>query len=376
MSERHACVVTTGRQDYGLLRSTILALRDAPDFRLSVLAGGMHLRERFGNTIDLIRADAVPVARELDFVAEPPSPGADAARALAAVHAALSDIRPDFVILAGDRSETLAAATAAVLVPVPVVHLHGGEETEGAMDNVMRHGITKLSHLHLVSGELPRRRVIQMGEDATSVVIVGAPGLDNASRTDLPTRKEIEARVGLEFDRPVVLVTVHSTTLREGSATAEVAAVAAAMERVDAVYVITHPNADEGGAEILEFWKRWIGSRSRVALVDALGDRFYWGMLREAHAVLGNSSSGIIEAPAIGVPAIDVGDRQRGRQAGPGVTRVSADPQAIEIALRQSLATSPSMRSKTPDVAWPKILGALREWSIPRNCRKAFQLLP
>ena len=375
MPERHACVLTTGRQDYGILRSTIMALRDASDFRLSVLAGGMHLQKRFGHTIDLLHADGVPVACALDFVAEPPAPADDAARAVAQVHATLCQLAPDFLLVAGDRSETLAAAMAAALVPLPIVHIHGGEETEGAIDNALRHAITKLSHLHLVSGELPRRRVLQMGERDADVIVVGAPGLDNASRTDLPDRAAIEQRVRLTFDRPVVIVTMHPTTLTRANVTAEVEAVAAAMEQIDAVYVITRPNADEGGQAILAFWEQWVARRERAVLVDALGERYYWGLLRTANAVLGNSSSGVIEAPAIGIPAVDVGDRQRGRETEDSVQRVPARTDAVAAALTRALSGDAASRVPEPSLAWPRIMAALRSWAPPADCRKTFRLL-
>ena len=377
-------VLTTGRQDFGILRSTLTALRDAPAMELVLLAGGMHLRERFGRTIEHVRAAGFAPERELDFVGEPPAPAADAARALGQVAEALEALRPDCLLLAGDRHETLAAGVAATLARVPIVHLHGGEESEGAVDNAMRHALTKLSHLHLVSTALHARRVLQMGETPDSVVVVGAPGLDNAHRTDLPDRGALERRLGTPLRAPVVVVTMHPATLG-GDPVAEVSAVAAAMERVPATYVITQANADHGGERIRAFWTAWASGRTGVALVEALGDSYYWTLLREAAAMLGNSSSGIIEAPALGLPVVNVGDRQRGRAADPMLVRhVPADADAIARALAAALAAGPG-RAGAEAGQWdgrppagpaaPRIVAALAAWEPPSPPRKAFHLL-
>jgi UDP-hydrolysing UDP-N-acetyl-D-glucosamine 2-epimerase len=258
---------------------------------------------------------------------------------------------------------------------VPVVHLHGGEESEGAIDNACRHALTKLSHLHLVSHRVHAERVVSMGEDPSCVVIVGAPALDHAFRDDLPGRDELSAELGVALESPLVLVTVHPATL--GSpAREEVAAVAGAMGRVPATYVITAPNADEGGADIAAYWREWAAGRSGVAVVEALGDRRYWAMLRLADAVLGNSSSGIIEAPALGIPVVNVGDRQRGRLRFGPVIDVPTSEAAIAGALRDALAagrrgTVHDGGYPPPPVA-PRVVEALRGWQVPHPPRKRF----
>lgn len=368
--ERRLAVLTTGRQDYGILRSAILALRDDPRFDVRVWAGGMHLSPAHGRTIERVRAD-VPVARELDFL-HGDDVAVHAARATTLVADALREERPDALVLLGDRLETMAAAVAATLATVPIVHLHGGEETEGALDNALRHAITKLAHLHLVSHEAHARRVRQMGEDPERVVVVGAAGLDNLYRPDLPDRAALEGRLGMRLDPPVVLVTVHPATLGDVD---EVGAVAAAMERVDARYVITQPNADAGGGPIRAFWTRWAVGRP-VVLSDALGEQAYWGLLRLADAVLGNSSSGIIEAPAAGAPVVDVGDRQRGRLRPAHVEHAAARAGDVEQALRRALGRRAELAGIEPiypsGPAAPRIVEALARWPIPHPPRKAF----
>jgi UDP-N-acetylglucosamine 2-epimerase (non-hydrolysing)/GDP/UDP-N,N'-diacetylbacillosamine 2-epimerase (hydrolysing) len=374
---RRLAVLTTGRQDYGILRSTILLLRRTPGFEVSVWAGGMHLQRRFGEPLAALQRDGIPVARELPFLAEPPSPMADTAAALEQVGAALMQDAPDALVLVGDRTEALAAGLAATLAKVAIVHLHGGEESEGAIDNACRHALTKLSHLHLVSHRVHADRVIQMGEDPAMVVVVGAPALDHAYRDDLPGVEALSEDLGVRLEPPVVVVTMHPATLG-GPAGEEVAAVAGAMARVPATYVVTAPNADAGGVEIADYWQRWAKDRKRVALVDALGDRRYWAMLRLADAVLGNSSSGIIEAPALGVPVVNVGDRQRGRLRYGPVADVPATEDAVATALREALARG--RRAPGEDLGGypaapvaPRIVEALRTWKIPRPPRKRFR---
>jgi UDP-N-acetylglucosamine 2-epimerase (non-hydrolysing)/GDP/UDP-N,N'-diacetylbacillosamine 2-epimerase (hydrolysing) len=279
----------------------------------------------------------------------------------------------------GDRSETLAAGLAATVAGVPIVHLHGGEETEGAIDNACRHALTKLSHLHLVSHPAHAARVVQMGEDPATVVVVGAPGLDNRYRDDLPGRGELEQSLGIALDPPVVLVTMHPTTLGQAPSD-ELTAVAQAMAEVPATYVVTAPNADAGGAAIREFWGRWVSGRKRVVLVETLGETRYWGLLRLGDAVLGNSSSGIIEAPVAGVPVVNVGDRQKGRLRLGGVADVPAQADRVADAIRAALARGRDASRANggyPDgPAAPRIVAALRAWEVPCPPRKAFREVP
>ncbi len=376
MSDRRLVVLTTGRQDYGILRSTILLLRRTPGFQTALWAGGMHLQRRFGEPLEAPKRDGVPVARELAFLSEPPDAMADAGAAVGRIGAALLEDAPDALLLVGDRTEALAAGLAATIAKVPVVHLHGGEESEGAIDNACRHALTKLSHLHLVSHQTHADRVIQMGEDPATVVVVGPPALDQAYRDDLPSADALAKDLGVALRPPVVLVTMHPATLG-APAGEEVAAVAAAMAQVPATYVITAPNADEGGVLIGDYWRRWAGGRESVALIDALGDRRYWALMRVTDAVLGNSSSGIIEAPSLGVPAVNVGDRQRGRLRFGPVTDVPAAEGAVATALRGAIAAgrrpSGGGSAAPAETAASRIVAALGRWEIPRPPRKRFR---
>jgi UDP-hydrolysing UDP-N-acetyl-D-glucosamine 2-epimerase len=378
VSRRRIAVLTTGRQDYGIFRSTIKALEVDPRFELLLWAGGMHLSQRFGYTIEHVEKDGFTVSERLDFMGDPPDPAADSARATSQVDAALRKHRPDALMLVGDRSETLAAGFAATLVGVPIIHFQGGEETEGAIDNVLRHALTKLSHLHFVTHELHGQRVRQMGERDDMVHVVGPPGLDNLYRSDLPDRAALETFLGVELKDPIVLTTVHASTLGEGDPLEEIRAVTAAMAAVEATYVVTEPNADWGGETIRSFLQAWAASRPRVKLVKALGELRYFGLLRLAACVLGNSSSGLIEAPALGLPVVNVGDRQKGRLRSAHVVDVRSEAGEVEVALRDALGSGTRERLKVAPPPYPRgpaaprIVEVLASTRLPRPPRKAF----
>ena len=376
-------VLTTGRQDWGILHSTATAIRAHPDLQLRLLVGGTHLSARHGHTVDEVRTDGFEPDVELSWLARhgtDPDTDADppasdqAGAALAAVGATLRADPPDALLLVGDRLETAAAAVAATLERVPIIHLHGGEQTLGAFDDALRHAITKLSHLHLVSHEEHARRIVAMGEDPTTVHVVGAPGLDAAVRDDLPSRDDLARDLGLALDAPLVLVTVHPGTL-ERDPIAAAAAVVATMDAVPATYVVTLPNTDPGADAIRELLVAAAAKTGRVA-VDALGERRYWGLLRIADAMLGNSSSALIEAPAVDLPAVDVGDRQAGRRAGRNVLHAPADPDLVIDALREALlpGTRERIAGARPALAdgraGQRIADIIAAWRPPRPPRK------
>lgn len=274
---------------------------------------------------------------------------------------AFVDDNEDALLLVGDRYETAQAAVEATRNRIPIVHLHGGEVTEGASDDAFRNAITKMAHLHLVSTEEHGRRVVAMGEDPATVHVVGAPGLDNLHRDDLPGRKVLEARLGIELKPPVVIVTLHPATLGEAPDQLFQSAVRA-MERVEATYVITTSNTDPGHESI-----RW------GRPVYSLGERDYWGLMKVADAMLGNSSSALIEAPAVGLPAVNIGDRQGGRLRGDNVRDVSANAAAIEEALEDVLwCCCPPLSGRSPygdGHSGPRIARILQDW-VPQR-RKA-----
>ena len=390
---RTIAVLTTGRQDWGILHSTCVAIRARPDLRLRLLAGGMHLSARYGSTLAIVPEDGFEPDALLDWVgggpggdhqpggaagddATPDAPAdVQAAAALAAVGAELRAHPVDALVLVGDRFETAAAALAATVNRVPIVHLHGGEQTLGAFDDALRHAITKLAHLHLVSHEEHARRVIALGEDPASVHVVGAPGLGAAARPDLPDSAALAEDLGIALDPPVVLVTVHPATL-DADPAAAARAVAAAMDLVPATYVVTLPNADPGTEEVRATLQAAAAAAPGRIAVDALGERRYWGLLRVADAMLGNSSSAIVEAPAVDLPAVDVGDRQAGRRREANVIEARIDAGEVASALRRALdpafraglaATRPSLLDGRAGERIAAIIAAWRPQIPPRK---------
>ena len=370
---RVVAVLTTGRQDWGIVHSTCVAVRAHPSLELRLIAGGTHGATSSPATLGIIRDDGF----EPDLVLpwdDSHDPAAAASLTLEALHRALRDQPADALLVVGDRFETAAAALAATLARVPIVHVHGGEQTFGAFDDALRNAITKLSHLHLVSHEEHRRRVIAMGEDPAAVHVVGAPGLDAAVREDLPDREALAAELGTSLEAPVVIVTVHPATLEVDPAGAA-RAVVAAMDDVDARYVMTLPNADPGSAEVRALLEGAAARPGRMS-VEALGERRYWGLLRIADAMLGNSSSALVEAPAVDLPAVNVGERQAGRRREANVIDAPAEAEAVAGALRRALdpRARDALRAAHEELAdgraGQRIADIIARWRPPSPPRK------
>lgn len=338
---RRIGILTTGRQDWGILRSTARFFAEDAAFTPVIFAGGMACSPDHGRVVDTLRGEGFPIAAELPWPVSGIGAADEAAAALSAIAGALAAHPVEALVLVGDRYETLAAALAATLARVPIVHLHGGEESEGALDNSFRHALTKLAHLHLVSHPVHAKRVIALGEDPATVHVVGAPGLDNLHRPDLADRAELESFLGQRLSSPLVVVTLQPATLA-AEPLAEVEAMLSAMAAVEATYVVTLPNSDPGGDVLRKRLVEWAVGPGKLA-VSALGERRYWGLLRLSDAVLGNSSSALIEAPALLLPAVNIGDRQKGRLCGRTVIHAEATARSVTEALRRAL--DPAFRS-------------------------------
>jgi UDP-hydrolysing UDP-N-acetyl-D-glucosamine 2-epimerase len=341
-------VVTGSRADYGPLYWLMREIDDDPDLDLSVVVTGQHLMPAFGETWKTIADDGFDIAHKLD-IGLGGDKKIDAARAtgraLTAVANLFEDNQPDIVIILGDRFEIFAVASAACLMGVPIAHLHGGELTEGAFDDQLRHAITKMAHFHFVADSIYGNRVIQMGEQPERVMVTGAPGLDHLYRSELPDRAALTDRVGLDLSDGFLLVTFHPETRGEGDPGEQVSALIDALAaRGDCTFVITGVNSDPGYGAVAEQISAFASSMpNRVCLVTSLGQAFYWSALREADAVIGNSSSGVIEAPAVPTPSVNIGDRQKGRLRAPSVIDCPADTARITGAIDQAL--SPSFRA-------------------------------
>jgi len=367
---RTLCVVTTSRADYGLLRWLLEDLRAEPGVKLQLVVTGSHLSPAHGMTVDAILADGFEIDDRIEMMLSADTPAAVAkATGLGVMLFAESfrRLRPDLVVGLGDRYELFAAASAAMLSNIPIAHLHGGESTEGAVDESIRHCLTKMSHIHLVAAEAFRDRVLQMGEDPEHVHVVGAFGVDAIERLPVLDRAAVYRELDLELGRPVVLVTLHPTTLDPGSIDAQMDALESALAPMPDLQVVwTLPNADAEGIRLrsrIEAFAR--NSGGRVRCPNNLGMLRYLSLARQVDAVMGNSSSGLIEVPSLGVPTINIGDRQKGRPLAESVISCGFDPGEICSAL--DTAMSRSFRSR---------LGAVRNpYGGPGAARKSAALL-
>ena len=347
--------VTVARSDYGILRPVLGALRADPGFHVEVIAAATHLSPAFGLTVRQVEADGYPPVARVEMTIAGDTPTAIALSTGLGVQgfaSAIASASPDLLLLVGDRFETLAAGVAAVLLTVPIVHLHGGEVTEGAFDDQIRHALTKMSHVHCVSTDAAGRRVAQMGEEDWRICVSGAPGLDSLFHVRRLSREALEARIGLSLSTPPLLVTFHPVTLQTETIAAEVDALIAALSRVDLPVVATAPNADTAYARIRAAWAAFAAERpGRVALVESLGTEGYVSLLYEAAAMVGNSSSGLIEAPAVPLPVVNIGVRQAGRDRAANVIDVAPEADAIEAAIRR--AVRPEFRASLEGLVNP-----------------------
>ncbi|MDE0836949.1 MAG: UDP-N-acetylglucosamine 2-epimerase [Akkermansiaceae bacterium] len=336
------CVVTGTRADYGLLYWLMRELETSPCFQLQIIVTGMHLSPEFGSTWEIIRNDGFPISAKIPISLAHDKP-ADIARATgeATIGFAdvLDDLSPDLMILLGDRYEALAAAAAASIHCVPIAHFHGGETTEGAFDEAFRHAITKMSYLHFTSAEVHRRRVIQLGEHPERVFNVGAMGLDNVRKLDLLDRDTFEKSIGFPLRDQNILVTFHPVTL-EKNATAQFAALLAALDTHPELGIIfTKPNSDTGNRSISEQIDDYVAAHPDRAVAHTnLGQLRYLSALGHVDAVVGNSSSGLIEAPSFDIGTVNIGDRQKGRLAGPTVLHCACNPETIRQTINEALS--------------------------------------
>lgn len=337
---RRICVITGGRAEYGLLQWVMHEIRAAPDLELQLIVTGAHLEPRFGLTVEQIEADGFRIDARVPLGLEADAP-ADIVRAMArglsGVSDALERLKPDIVLVLGDRYEILAAAEAALIHGVPLAHIAGGDVTEGAFDESIRHALTKMAHIHLTTHAQAAARVVQMGEDPARVHVVGSPGLDHLRRTPLLEGEALEAALGAPLSARNLLITWHPVTLDADGGLGGFEALLTALDAFPEVAKwITRPNADPGGAAVEARLDRWAAGRADVHVFASLGQLRYLSLMAQVDAVVGNSSSGLYEAPSFGVPTVDIGDRQKGRLAAASVIHCDPEPSAIEDAIRRA----------------------------------------
>lgn len=334
--KRKICVVTGTRAEYGLLCRLMRLIQDSPDTQLQVIATNMHLSSKYGNTYLYIEHDGFKIDYKIPIINEKAPDNAvttikSMAKALSGFADAYNELKPDLVVVLGDRYEILAAAEAAMIERIPIAHIHGGEVTEGAYDDAIRHSITKMSHLHFTSTEEYRKRVIQLGEQPDRVFYVGAPGVENIKMFPLMTKEEAEESVNFKLDEKTILVTYHPVTLGNHSAEKDIKEFIAALdERKDLRVIFTMPNSDTGSQAIVDTINEFVANNSdRAIAYKSLGIIRYLSVMKYAGAVVGNSSSGLLEVPSFGIPTLNIGDRQKGRMAADSVYNCETDKESI-----------------------------------------------
>ena len=305
-----------GRSDYGIYLPVLQAIVADPGLDLKLIVAGMHLSPEFGSTVQTVEADGYDIAEKVEMLLSSDTPeGVAKSIGLGVIGFAqvFGRFRPDILVVLGDRFEMFTAALAALPFKIPVAHIHGGELTEGAIDDALRHAMTKLSHLHFVATEEYARRVIQIGEQPWRVVVSGAPSLDNICSMKLLNAAELEATFGLDLGRPPLLVTFHPVTLEYEQTEWQVGELLAALDASDIPVVFTKSNADTHGRMIEPMIRQFCEHHPSARVIDNLGTQGYFSLMALAAAMVGNSSSGIIEAPSFKLPVVNIGTRQNGR---------------------------------------------------------------
>ena len=382
MMQKKICVITGSRAEYGLLRWLMTDLRGDPAFELQLIVTGMHLSPEFGLTYREIESDGFNIDRKLEMLVSSDSPtgiSKSMGLGLIAFGEAFAQLQPDLVLVLGDRFEIFSATTAALVAALPVAHLHGGERTEGAFDEAIRHSITKMSHLHFVAADEYRRRVIQLGEDPAHVFLSGGLGVDAIHRVKLLDRQSLELSLDFKFGSRNLLVTFHPETLNAGAARIQMLELLEALDATQDVQLLfTMPNADSGGRVLIEMVNDFVAAHSNAKAFTSLGQVRYLSCLAQVDGVIGNSSSGLTEMPSFRKATINIGDRQRGRLKANSV--IDCEPNRFAITSAIDIAYSAEfqaglMLANNPygdGGASRKILDVLKRVDLARVVKKSF----
>lgn len=379
-------VVTVGRSDYGISLPVLRAIQTEPALSLRLFVAGMHLAPEFGLTVKAIEADGFESHERIEMLLSSDTPAGIAKSMGIGVMGfaqAYGRARPDLLVVLGDRFEMFTAALAALPFTIPVAHIHGGELTQGAIDDALRHALTKLSHLHFVSTEEAARRVRQLGEESWRVVVSGSPSLDNLRAMRLLGREELEAHYGLRLDQPPLLVTFHPVTLEGEQTEWQVGELLEALRAFALPIIFTMTNADTHGRLIAQRIDAFVNSTPQARLIPNLGTQGYFSLMSQAAAMVGNSSSGMIEAPSMALPVVNVGTRQQGRVRAENVIDVGYAHAEIIRGIRRAMV--PEFRARLRGLANPYgdghaaevIVKRLREVSLsPPLIKKRFVDVP
>lgn len=380
---RKICVITGSRAEYGLLSGLMRAIREDDDLQLQVIATNMHLSPEFGLTYREIEKDGFTIDKKVEMLLSSDTPNATAKSVglgTIGFADAYEDLKPDIILVLGDRYEILSAVSTALFYKIPIAHLHGGEITEGAYDDCIRHSITKMSHLHFTSTQEYRNRVIQLGEQPERVFNVGAIGVENIKNIPLMSKAELEESIDFEIGDKCLLVTYHPVTLENSTAEEQCKNLLSALDRYNDYRVIfTMPNSDTNGRIIMHEIEKYVEhNKERAIAFKSLGLKRYLSALQYVTAVVGNSSSGIIEVPTFGIPTMDIGDRQKGRISADSVIHCGVSFAEICQGLQETLSDAHVLRSKSCENPYDKnntvenILKVIKEYPIENLIQKTF----
>ena len=332
-------VLTTSRADFSIYQPVLRALEAHPDIAPSLLVTGMHMSEAFGYTFTEVEKSGWPIAANFPCLVdgdEAKDIGVSMGRATEAMATALAEIDTDLLVVLGDRFEMAAAALAAVPRGLPICHLHGGEETEGAMDNVLRHMLTKISHLHCCATELAASRIRQMGEAPERVIVSGAPALDNIAAVPRLSRAELASQFGLPESGAFALITYHPVTLDLAATETEIAALFEVIKETGIHCVFTAANADTAGRALNTKIENFVAETEGQMLIGHMGAKGYYSAMEHAVMMIGNSSSGVLEAASFGLPVINIGDRQKGRETSANLIQTDGTVEALKDAIEKA----------------------------------------
>lgn len=337
---RKILVVTGTRAEYGLLYWTMKAIEQDKDLKLQLIVTGSHLSTEYGYTVEQIRKDGFTIDEEIDMLIDSPKKSAivkSMGLEMIQMAQAFDRLKPDILLVLGDRYETFVAATCAMMMNVPIAHMNGGESTEGMIDEQIRHAITKMAHLHFAGAEYYKERIIKMGEEPWRVYNVGQAGIENIRRIKLLEKEELEKALEISLGKRVFLITYHPVTLDSKNIEKKVDNILGAILKYDAQYIFTYPNADFGNRVIVDKIKRFVEDNDNAYLYYSLGQRKYLSLLKYADVMIGNSSSGIIEASSFRLPVVNIGDRQKGRLRNRNIIDVNESEQEIAEAINKAI---------------------------------------
>lgn len=383
---RKICVITGTRAEYGLLFLLMQRIRDDMQCELQLVATGMHLAPEFGSTYQAIEADGFRIDRKVEMLISSDSAvGTGKSVGLGVIGFAdtFEQLQPDLIVVLGDRFEILAAVTAALFFRIPVLHLHGGEVTEGVVDESMRHAITKMSHVHCVATEEYRDRVIQLGEQPERVYCVGGLGVDAIKQLKLLDRSELEASLDFKLKDKNLLITFHPSTLDGDSGSGQMAELLAALgEMSDTGLIFTLPNADTGGRQLIAMLQAFVVEHANARAFPSLGQLRYLSCMSFCDGVVGNSSSGLLEAPSMKKGTVNIGNRQHGRQQADSI--INCQPTRLEIKAAITRLYSPHFQIRLSKVSNPygdggasdRVLALIKQLKLDGLVQKTFHDLP